>query len=232
MKPKIPSPAMIVALVALFVALGGSSYAAVALKANSVASKQIKNGSIQAADLAPAIRPAKSSRVFRAAVADVVTDPAADINIHVVGEKGDKGDQGANGANGVNGAPGEQGAKGDQGARGDQGPQGGSGPMGPAGNALAYGHLVTSGSDQDTTGSTAAGVTFSHPGGSVWCLNPGAQSFTSLTATADKPASGAAVFAPGSSANSCASGRWMVLTWLASGMDAEAVGVGFFFTAN
>jgi hypothetical protein len=41
-----PSPALIVALVALFVALGGTSYAAVALPRNSVGSVQIKNRAV------------------------------------------------------------------------------------------------------------------------------------------------------------------------------------------
>ena len=41
-----PSPAMIVACVALFVALGGTSYAAIKLPANSVGTKQIKNSAV------------------------------------------------------------------------------------------------------------------------------------------------------------------------------------------
>lgn len=55
-----PSPAMIVALVALFVAMGGGAYAAIKLPKNSVGSKQIKknavtstkvkNGSLRAGD--------------------------------------------------------------------------------------------------------------------------------------------------------------------------------------
>lgn len=45
----LPSPAMIVAFVALLVALGGSSYAAVKLSKNSVQSKHIKNSSITGA---------------------------------------------------------------------------------------------------------------------------------------------------------------------------------------
>jgi hypothetical protein len=40
-----------VALLALFVALGGTSYAAVSLAPNSVATKQIKNGQVKAADV-------------------------------------------------------------------------------------------------------------------------------------------------------------------------------------
>ena len=46
-----PSPAMAVALVALFVALGGSSYAAIALSKNSVKSKHIGNGQVKRADI-------------------------------------------------------------------------------------------------------------------------------------------------------------------------------------
>ena len=45
---RLPSPAMIVALVALFAALGGTSYAA--LSAGSITSREIKNGSIRNVD--------------------------------------------------------------------------------------------------------------------------------------------------------------------------------------
>jgi hypothetical protein len=47
-----PSPAMVVALLALFIALAGTSYAAIKLPANSVGTKAIKNGAIHRADLA------------------------------------------------------------------------------------------------------------------------------------------------------------------------------------
>jgi hypothetical protein len=46
--------ANVVATMALFIALGGGAYAAVKLPANSVASKQIKNKAIKAADLGTA----------------------------------------------------------------------------------------------------------------------------------------------------------------------------------
>jgi hypothetical protein len=42
----LPSPAMIVALTALFLALGGSTYAAITLPAHSVGTKQLKNGAV------------------------------------------------------------------------------------------------------------------------------------------------------------------------------------------
>lgn len=41
-----PSPALIVSLIALFVALGGTSYAAFSLPKNSVGTKQLKNGAV------------------------------------------------------------------------------------------------------------------------------------------------------------------------------------------
>jgi hypothetical protein len=48
-----PSPALVVALVALFVALGGTSYAAIsALPANSVGTKQLKNNAVTGSKLA------------------------------------------------------------------------------------------------------------------------------------------------------------------------------------
>ena len=47
-----PSPAMVVALLALFIALAGTSYAAIKLPANSVGSTAIKNGAIHRVDLA------------------------------------------------------------------------------------------------------------------------------------------------------------------------------------
>jgi hypothetical protein len=47
-----PSPAMIVATVALFVALGGAAYAGFSLPNNSVRSNHIVNGQVKTADLA------------------------------------------------------------------------------------------------------------------------------------------------------------------------------------
>jgi hypothetical protein len=48
-----PSPALVVACLALAVALGGTGYAAVALPANSVGTKQLKQGAIIAAKVKP-----------------------------------------------------------------------------------------------------------------------------------------------------------------------------------
>ena len=47
-----PSPALVIAFVALFVALGGTGYAALALPKNSVDSKQIKRGAVNTSEIA------------------------------------------------------------------------------------------------------------------------------------------------------------------------------------
>lgn len=64
MRTKRPTPALIVASLALIVALGGGAYAAFHLPKNSVLSKNIKNGQVQTQDL------------------------AADGKFHIVGEHG------------------------------------------------------------------------------------------------------------------------------------------------
>jgi hypothetical protein len=52
MRRFIPSPALLVALIALFVALGGTSYAAItSIPANSVGTKQLKDGAVTAAKI-------------------------------------------------------------------------------------------------------------------------------------------------------------------------------------
>jgi hypothetical protein len=46
-----PSPALVIALIALFVALGGTSYAAIKLPKNSVGSKQLKKNAVTGAKI-------------------------------------------------------------------------------------------------------------------------------------------------------------------------------------
>jgi hypothetical protein len=106
---RLPSPATMISLVALFVALGGTSIAAVDALApkNSVGSAQVINGSLQKADLA-----AKA----------------------VAALKGNAGPAGPAGATGPAGKAGPAGATGPQGAAG---PQGAVGPStGGAGGDL------------------------------------------------------------------------------------------------
>jgi hypothetical protein len=100
------TPSFVLSLMALFIALGGSSYAAVKLKANSVGSREIRNGSITLTDLSKTIRPSKSNKLFRAAVVDTVTDPTSGVQINVQSEPGIVGPQGAAGATGASGPSG------------------------------------------------------------------------------------------------------------------------------
>ena len=60
---RLASPPMVVACVALVVALGGVSYAAGVLPANSVGQKQLKARSVTPAKLSPAVRGALKHRV-------------------------------------------------------------------------------------------------------------------------------------------------------------------------
>jgi Collagen triple helix repeat (20 copies) len=108
----------IVAYLALFVALGGTSYAAVALPTNSVGTKQIrknavdstkvKDGSLKAVDFAAGQLPAGAQ-----------------------GPKGEPGAKGDAGAAGLKGDTGATGAKGDAGNTGNTGNTGATGPVGP-----------------------------------------------------------------------------------------------------
>jgi hypothetical protein len=96
LKLQMPSPALIIAVAAMFVALGSVSYAATQIKKNSVGTKQlkknavrspqVKNKSLKAVDFKPGQLPA--------------------------GAKGPTGPQGSQGDPGQNGAPGSPGAPG------------------------------------------------------------------------------------------------------------------------
>src|SRR5215208_428011 len=99
------------ALLALFFALGGTSFAAtnVVLSANSVGTRQVIDGSLRTSDLSRAARTAlKGNRGL--------TGPA--------GRRGPAGAPGAQGSQGPTGATGVQGAQGQTGATGAQGAQG------------------------------------------------------------------------------------------------------------
>ncbi len=104
--------ANVTSMMALMVALGGTSYAATTLSKNSVGSAQIKKGSVANSDL-------HSNAVTSAKVKDgslkAVDFAAKELP---AGAQGPKGDTGAKGDAGAKGATGVQGPKGDTGTVG------------------------------------------------------------------------------------------------------------------
>jgi hypothetical protein len=85
-------------LIAVFVALGGTSYAAIKIPRNAVGAAQIKTGGVGSSEVkngALRLGDFKASELLR--MSDI---PG------MKGDKGDKGDPGTNGTNGTNGADG------------------------------------------------------------------------------------------------------------------------------
>ena len=90
--------ANVIAYAALFVALGGTSYAAASLPKNSVGSKQIKAGAVHTSDIAS--NAVTSAKVKNGSLQ--TKDFKASELVTLKGPKGDKGDKGDKGAAGQN----------------------------------------------------------------------------------------------------------------------------------
>ena len=114
-----------VALLALFVALGGTSYAAISLPRNSVGTPQLKKNAVTSAKV--------KNRSLRA-------------NDFAAGQL-PAGRAGAAGAPGLPGTPGIPGPAGPQGPGGERGPAGPAGPQGPGGERGPAGPLGNAGGD-------------------------------------------------------------------------------------
>ena len=110
--------ANVMATVAVFIALGGTSYAAITLKKNSVRSTHIRNGQVKSADLRS--NAVTSSKVRNGALL------AGDFR---------PGELPA-------GAPGPAGPKGDPGDKGDKGEAGAAGAPGPKGDTGTFGAVT------------------------------------------------------------------------------------------
>src|SRR2546423_8971869 len=113
---------------ALFLALSGTSYAAVALNAGSVGSREIRNHSVKAVDIA---RGAVRSRQIAANAVTTSKIARGTINSDDVRDGS---------LLSTDFRPGQlpQGAKGDPGERGPQGIQGNTGDVGPRGPSDAF----------------------------------------------------------------------------------------------
>ncbi len=155
------------ATLALFIALGGSSYAAVRLSANSVRSREIARNAVKSSEIA-------SSAVGSAEVRNASLQPV-DFAKLPTGPKGDKG------------------ATGPRGTRGPQGDLGLTGPPGPPGISAATNVLVRLGPPVDV----AAGAKQAIPtlceagekavGGGVSHVPAEAASFVQVTSSYPTP---------------------------------------------
>lgn len=136
---------MVISLVALFVALSGTGYAAATklLPKNSVGTKQVINGSLGTVDL---------SKKARAAL------------------KGNRGPAGAAGAPGAAGPVGATGPAGPAGAAGAAGAVGATGPAGPAGSALGYAHVNSDGTVDTANSKNVTSANISHVSGANYCF--------------------------------------------------------------
>jgi hypothetical protein len=122
------SPAMIVAMIALFVALSGTAVATTSalitgaqIKNNSISGVDVKNKSLTQQDFKGSVRGAQG--------AAGPSGPA--------GPQGPQGFQGPQGGQGPEGPPGERGSEGLRGPAGPTGPQGTTGQQGPPGPTQA-----------------------------------------------------------------------------------------------
>jgi Collagen triple helix repeat (20 copies) len=134
--------ANVAASLALFVALGGISWAAVALPNNSVGTKQLKKNAVTG----PKIRgnAVTSAKVRNGSLlaADFMAGQLPAGSQGPVGPQGPRGERGEPGLPGATGARGEQGEPGLPGATGARGEQGETGPPGPFSDVLPSGKTL------------------------------------------------------------------------------------------
>jgi hypothetical protein len=109
--------ANVIAVLALFVALGGGSYAALQVPKASVGTKQLKRNAVTS----PKVKPGSL----------LVSDFRASQRSALRGPAGPEGPTGARGLEGPRGATGPEGPQGPRGATGLEGPRGPTGPEGP-----------------------------------------------------------------------------------------------------
>jgi hypothetical protein len=194
-----------IALLALFIALGGTSYAAAKLPSNSVGSRQIRDHAVTKAKLAASVQAALASRgrtvtapgpAGKPGATGPKGDPAVAGPAGAVGPKGDIGDPGAVGPKGETGDRGAVGPAGAQGERGPQGPAGDAGPQGPPGAQGAKGDTGAAGAPgsavayatlngtQVLWGKNITSANVTYPQAGVTCLT-GLPAFTSAIAVVD-----------------------------------------------
>jgi len=175
LRPGRPAAALVVSIIALIVALGGSSYAAFSLPKNSVGTKQLRKNAVGGLKIA-------NSAVTSAKVKDgslLAADfKAGQLPAGPRGPKGDKGDTGVPGPKGEKGAQGAKGDKGDPAATHVITRQGALGSLaGPGGTSSSTATcqagetLVGGGAGVSSFGAAKPTLTGSSPGGSTWFVD-------------------------------------------------------------
>lgn len=198
------SYANVASTVALFLALGGVSYAAVTLPSNSVGTSQLKKHAVTLAKVSDGARTALKGRRGE-------TGPTgAPGTTGAVGPVGPVGPAGAVGPAGTQGQPGIQGVQGNQGIQGNQG------DPGTPGSARAYGEV--NGDGTLIAGHTKGDVTITRPNGPTdgkYCVTVAGidSSTTTIGVTLSRASDGDAAppaEAPGNQINGCVATGWSV----------------------
>lgn len=129
-----PTYADVVATLALFIALGGASYAAIQLPKNSVGTRQLKKNAVTAKKIRKKAVTAKKL-MHNAVNSSKVRDGSLLARDFKSGQL----PRGATGPQGPAGADGVAGPKGPAGEKGPEGPAGEQGPPGPSSTAASMG---------------------------------------------------------------------------------------------
>lgn len=145
---------MVVALIALFVAVGGTATAASGL----ISGKQIKPRTITAKQLRPGAVGAK--QIKNKAIGKAKLKPALLNSLKTPGPKGATGEAGAPGSQGPQGLPGLPGVPGPIGPKGATGAKGATGPAG-----IVASQYVVNDSNQNIQGGDVPMVTDNVPSG-------------------------------------------------------------------
>jgi len=132
--------ANIMSSVAVMIALGGTSYAAIKLPRNSVGTAQVRNNAINSAKVRDGSLLSKDFKYGQ--VVGTKGDTGAKGDPGAPGAKGDAGAPGAKGDPGAPGAKGDAGAPGAPGTPGEPGTPGVDGDDGAPGTARAYAYVT------------------------------------------------------------------------------------------
>jgi collagen triple helix repeat protein len=130
------TPSMVLAWAALFIALGGSAFAATNLintkdiAPGAVTSEKIKNGAIALKDLSASTKSSLQGGKSETGSTGNVGASGSPGNVGASGSPGNVGASGSSGSNGANGAAGSNGANGPNGANGSDGTDGTNGTNG------------------------------------------------------------------------------------------------------